>query len=90
MSVLSLPFKFVHNQKSCPNSAATLLSLYIEAVLAFVRDPQKSLEFSHVGGGDCGKGEESPSANPDNAAAGGATDARCGGGGRGGRLVRAR
>ncbi len=35
------------------------------------------------GGGDCGKGEESPSAYPDNAAAGGATDARCGGGGEG-------
>ncbi len=26
LSVLSLHFKFVHNQKSCPNSAATLLS----------------------------------------------------------------
>ncbi len=39
ISVLSLPFKFVHNHKSCPNSAATLLSLQIEAVLAFGRDP---------------------------------------------------
>ncbi len=27
ISVLSLPFKFVHNHKSCPNSAASLLSL---------------------------------------------------------------
>ena len=26
ISVLSLAFKFVHNHKSCPNSAATLLS----------------------------------------------------------------
>jgi hypothetical protein len=26
ISVLSLQFKFVHNHKSCPNSAATLLS----------------------------------------------------------------
>ena len=27
ISVLSLQFKFVHNHKSCPNSAATLLNL---------------------------------------------------------------
>ncbi len=27
ISVLSLPFKFVHNHKSCPNSAVTLLRL---------------------------------------------------------------
>jgi hypothetical protein len=30
--------------------------------------------------GKGGEGEEPPSANPDNVAAGGATDARCGGG----------
>jgi hypothetical protein len=36
-SVLSLRFKFVHNHKSCPNSAVTLLSPYIEAILAFGR-----------------------------------------------------
>ena len=42
ISVLSLPFKFVHNHKSCPNSAATLLSLQIEAALAFGRKPWKS------------------------------------------------
>ena len=39
ISVLSLRFKFVHNHKSCPNSAATLLSLQIEAVLAFGQKP---------------------------------------------------
>jgi hypothetical protein len=27
ISVLSLPFKFVQNHKSCPNSAASLLGL---------------------------------------------------------------
>ncbi len=42
ISVLSLPFKFVHNHKSCPNSAAILLSLQIESVLAFGRKPWKS------------------------------------------------
>ncbi len=70
ISVLSLQFKFVHNHKSCPNSAATLLSPQIEAILAFGRGRWKSHEFSHGG------------ANPDNVAAGGATDARCGGEGR--------
>ncbi len=43
ISVLSLPFKFVRNHKSCPNSAASLLSLQIEAVLLFGRKPWKSL-----------------------------------------------
>ncbi len=42
ISVLSLPFKFVHNHKSCPNSAVTLLSLQIEAVLTFGQKPWKS------------------------------------------------
>ncbi len=37
------------------------------------------------GGGALGRGRSLPSANPDNAAAGGATDARCGGEGGGGR-----
>ncbi len=46
-SVLSLPFKFVQNHKSCPNSAASLLGLWIEAVLLFSRNPWKSLIFVH-------------------------------------------
>ncbi len=37
ISVLSLHFKFVHDHKSCPNSAATLSSPWIEAILAFGR-----------------------------------------------------
>jgi len=35
LSVLQLPFKFVHDHKSCPNSATTLLSPLMEAILAF-------------------------------------------------------
>ncbi len=37
------------------------------------------------GGGAVGRGRSLPSANPDNVAAGGATDAQCGGEGGGGR-----
>ncbi len=90
ISVLSLPFKFVHNHKSCPNSAASLLSLQIEAVLLFGRKPWKSL-ISAMGGGRGGaegRGRSLLSANPDNAAPGGAADARHGGGEE--RLVRDR
>ncbi len=36
------------------------------------------------GGWAVGRGRSLPSANPDNVAAGGATDARCGGEGEGG------
>jgi hypothetical protein len=56
----------------------------MEAVLDFGRGRQKWLKFcsgEYVGGGE-GGGRSLPSANPDNMAAGGATDARCGGGGR--------
>jgi hypothetical protein len=54
----------------------------MEAVLVFGRGRQKWLISSngeYVGGGGGVRGL--PSANPDNMAAGGATDARCGEGG---------
>ncbi len=38
-----------------------------------------------MGGGAVGRGRSLLSANPDNAAPGGVTDAWCGGGGKGGR-----
>ncbi len=56
ISVLSLQFKFVHNHKSCLNSAVTLLSPQIEAILAFGRGHWKSHKFSHEGEGGRGKG----------------------------------
>ncbi len=47
ISVLSLHFKFVHNHKSCPNWAATLLSPWIEAILAFGRGRWKLFKFNN-------------------------------------------
>ncbi len=58
ISVLSLHRNFVHDHKSCPNSAATLLSPYIEAVLAFGRGRWKLSQSSNgecVGGGGGGR-----------------------------------
>ncbi len=49
ISVLSLHFKFVHDHKSCPNSATTLLSPKIEAILASGRGRWKLHKFSMGG-----------------------------------------
>ncbi len=57
ISVLSLHFKFVHNHKKSPNSAATLLSPYLKAILAFLQGRWKLSKFSNggcVGGGGGG------------------------------------
>jgi hypothetical protein len=50
ISVLSLHQKFVYDHKSCPNSAATLSSPLMEAILAFGRGRQKWLISSS---GEC-------------------------------------
>jgi hypothetical protein len=60
LSVLSLHRKFVQDHKSCPDSAATLLSSQMEAILIFSRGRQKWLvssigEYKGGGGGGLDK-----------------------------------
>jgi hypothetical protein len=57
ISVISLPFKFVHNHKSCPNSAASLLGLS-RGRPPFQPQSLKINSFGHgegVGGGGGGR-----------------------------------
>jgi len=85
LSVLSLHRKFVHGHCCCSNSATILTVSKIEALLDFGRACQN---LSIILWGVCGGGALPQPSNPDNMAAGGATDALCregegGGGGRG-------
>ncbi len=82
LSVLSLPRKFVYDHCCWPNSTIILTVLKMEAILEFGRGCQ-NLSIILWGGG--GGGALPQPYNPDNIAAGGATDARRGkGGGEGG------
>ncbi len=54
----------------------------MEAILAFLAEDTENHTNLAMGGGAWGGGRSLPSANHDNVAAGGATDARCGERGR--------
>ncbi len=80
LSVLSLHRKFVYDHCCCPNSATILTVSEMEAILDFGRGCQ---DLFIILWGSVGGALPQPS-NPDNMAAGGATDAQCGGGEVGG------
>ncbi len=76
LSVLSLHWKFIYNHCCCPNPAIILTVSKMEAVLDCGRGCQNLSIILWVGRGEGGTLPQ-PS-NPDNMAAGGATDAQRG------------
>jgi hypothetical protein len=76
--------KFEHNHRCCPNSANIFTVSKMEAILDFGRGCQDLSIILWGGGGvgGCVGGALPQPSNPDNMAAGGATDAQCWGGWR--------